>query len=50
MRSVSRFFGTIFQPIFHGIAWLLQYFYSWYPNYAFAIVLLTIVIMGVLTP
>jgi YidC/Oxa1 family membrane protein insertase len=50
MRSVTRFFGTIFQPIFHGIAWLLQYFYSWYPNYAFAIVLLTIVIMGVLTP
>jgi len=32
MRSVSRFFGTIFQPIFHGIAWLLQYFYSWYPT------------------
>jgi YidC/Oxa1 family membrane protein insertase len=50
MRSITRFFGTIFQPIFHGIAWLLQYFYSWYPNYAFAIVLLTIVIMGILTP
>jgi YidC/Oxa1 family membrane protein insertase len=50
MHAVSKFFGTIFQPIFHGIAWLLQYFYSWYPNYAFAIVLLTIVIMGILTP
>jgi YidC/Oxa1 family membrane protein insertase len=50
MRSISRFFGTIFQPIFHGIAWLLAYFYSWYPNYAFAIVLLTVVIMGLLTP
>jgi YidC/Oxa1 family membrane protein insertase len=50
MRSISRFFGTIFQPIFHGIAWLLAYFYHWYPNYAFAIVLLTVVIMGVLTP
>jgi YidC/Oxa1 family membrane protein insertase len=50
MHAVSKFFGTIFQPIFHGIAWLLAYFYSWYPNYAFAIVLLTVVIMGVLTP
>src|ERR1700691_3208279 len=50
MRSISRFFGTIFQPIFHGIAWLLAYFYGLVPNYLFAIVLLTIVIMGVLTP
>src|ERR1700689_248886 len=50
MRSRTRFFGTIFQPIFHGIAWLLQYFYSWYPNYIFAIGLLTVVIMGILTP
>jgi YidC/Oxa1 family membrane protein insertase len=50
MRSISKFFGTIFQPIFHGIAWLLAYFYGLVPNYLFAIVLLTIVIMGVLTP
>jgi YidC/Oxa1 family membrane protein insertase len=50
MRSISRFFGTIFQPIFHGIAWLLAYFYGLVPNYLFAIVLLTVVIMGVLTP
>jgi YidC/Oxa1 family membrane protein insertase len=50
MRAISKFFGTIFQPIFHGIAWLLAFFYGLVPNYLFAIVLLTIVIMGVLTP
>jgi len=50
MRPVTKFFGTIFQPVFHAIAWLLAYFYGLVPNYLFAIVLLTIVIMGVLTP
>jgi YidC/Oxa1 family membrane protein insertase len=50
MHSVTKFFGTIFQPIFHGIAWLMAAFYSLVPNYLFAIVMLTIVIMAVLTP
>jgi YidC/Oxa1 family membrane protein insertase len=50
MHSVTKFFGTIFQPIFHGIAWLMAEFYRWEPNYLFAIVMLTIVIMAVLTP
>jgi YidC/Oxa1 family membrane protein insertase len=50
MHSISKFFGTIFQPIFHAIAWLLAFFYGLVPNYIFAIVLLTVVIMGILTP
>jgi YidC/Oxa1 family membrane protein insertase len=50
MHSITKFFGTIFQPVFHGIGWLLAFFYGLVPNYFFAIVLLTVVIMGVLTP
>ncbi|HEY1826244.1 MAG TPA: YidC/Oxa1 family membrane protein insertase [Acidimicrobiales bacterium] len=50
MHSVSKFFGTIFQPIFHVFAWLLAAFYSLVPNYLFAIVMLTVVIMALLTP
>ncbi len=50
MHSISHFFGTIFAPIFHAIGWLLAFFYSLVPNYIFAIVALTVVIMGVLTP
>jgi YidC/Oxa1 family membrane protein insertase len=42
--------GTIFQPIFHLFGWLLAFFYGIIPNYAVAITLLTIVIMGALTP
>ena len=45
----SSFFGFL-HPIFSGFAWLLAQFYALVPNYAFAIVMLTIVIMGVLTP
>ncbi len=50
MHSVSKFFGTIFQPIFHVFAWLLAEFYALVPNYLFAIVMLTVVIMALLTP
>ena len=39
MRSITKFFGTIFQPIFHGIAWLTGLLLRLVPNYAFAIVL-----------
>jgi len=50
MHSVTHFFGSIFSPVFHAIAWLLAFFYGLIPNYAVAIILLTIVIMGLLTP
>jgi YidC/Oxa1 family membrane protein insertase len=50
MHQVTHFFGTIFSPIFHAIGWLLAFFYGLIPNYAVAIALLTIVIMGLLTP
>jgi YidC/Oxa1 family membrane protein insertase len=50
MHQVTHFFGTIFSPVFHAIAWLLAFFYGLIPNYIVAIVLLTIVIMGLLTP
>jgi YidC/Oxa1 family membrane protein insertase len=50
MHSITHFFGSIFSPIFHAIAWLLAFFYGLIPNYAVAIILLTIVIMGLLTP
>ncbi len=48
--SLSHSVGSIFQPIFRAFGWLLAFFYGLIPNYAIAIVLLTIVIMGLLTP
>ena len=50
MKSLFHSVGTIFQPIFHAFGWLLAFFYGVIPNYAVAIALLTIVIMGALTP
>ncbi len=50
MSSITHFFGQVFSPIFSAIAWLLAFLYGIVPNYAAAIVLLTIIIMGVLTP
>ncbi len=50
MHKISHFFGTIFAPIFHAIGWVLAFFYGLVPNYALAITLLTVVIMGILTP
>jgi len=50
MHSLTKFFGGIFQPIFHAVAWLLAFLYGLIPNYAIAIALLTIIIMGLLTP
>jgi YidC/Oxa1 family membrane protein insertase len=43
MHSISHFFGTIFQPIFHLIGWMLAFLYGLIP-------LLTVIIMGILTP
>ncbi len=50
MSSIFHTIGTVFQPIFHLFGWILAFFYGLIPNYAVAIVLLTIVIMGALTP
>jgi YidC/Oxa1 family membrane protein insertase len=50
MHSITHFVGGIFQPIFHAVAWLLAFLYGLIPNYAIAIALLTIIIMGLLTP
>ncbi len=50
MASLKHSIGAIFQPIFHLFGWILAFLYGLIPNYAVAIALLTIVIMGALTP
>ena len=50
MASLKHSIGSIFQPIFHLFGWMLAFLYGLIPNYAVAIALLTIVIMGALTP
>ena len=50
MKSFTHSIGSLFQPIFKLFGWILAFFYGLIPNYAVAIVLLTIVIMGALTP
>jgi YidC/Oxa1 family membrane protein insertase len=50
MKSVSHAVGSFFQPIFHLFGWLVAFCYGLVPNYAIAIVMLTVVIMGALTP
>ncbi len=42
--------GQIFQPVFKAFSWVLALFYSWVPNYAFAIAMLTLVTMVVSYP
>ena len=49
MTASSGFFSFL-DPIYTGFGWLLAQFYTLVPNYAFAIIMLTIVVMGVLTP
>jgi len=46
MKSFAHAVGNIFQPIFHLFGWILAYCYGLVPNYAIAIVMLTVVIMG----
>ncbi len=48
--GIQHTVGQIFQPVFKFFAGILAFFYSFVPNYAIAIALLTILIMGVLTP
>ena len=50
MASITHSIGSVFQPIFHLFGALLAFFYGLIPNYAVAITLLTVVIMGALTP
>lgn len=50
MKSFAHTVGSIFQPVFHLFGWILAFFYGLIPNYAIAISLLTVVIMGALTP
>ena len=50
MSSLIHAIGTLFQPLFKAFGWLLAAIYGVVPNYAFAIAVLTIIIMGLLTP
>ena len=50
MKSITHSIGGVFQPIFKLFGAILAFFYGVIPNYAIAIALLTIVIMGALTP
>jgi len=50
MKSLSHSIGSVFQPIFHLFGWILAFCYGLIPNYAVAIIMLTVVIMGALTP
>lgn len=49
-NAIIHSVGQIFQPIFTLFASILAYIYAVVPNYAIAITLLTILIMGALTP
>jgi YidC/Oxa1 family membrane protein insertase len=50
ISTVGSSISAIFHPIFSLFGWLLAFFYSLIPNYGFAIMMLTIVIMAVMTP
>jgi len=49
-NSITHSLGAIFQPVFKLFATILAWIYAVVPNYAIAIAILTILIMGVLTP
>jgi YidC/Oxa1 family membrane protein insertase len=42
--------GSIFDPVYNAIGWLLAFFYSLVPNLGIAIILLTVTIMLILYP
>jgi len=48
--GIVKAVGDFFHPVFTSFGWLLAQFYEIIPNYGVAIALLTILIMGVLTP
>src|SRR5271163_2557767 len=49
-NSLFTTIGKIFKPLFTLVADVLAFIYGIIPNYAIAIILLTILIMGLLTP
>lgn len=49
-NSLFAAVGKIFYPLFEVVATVLAFIYGIVPNYAIAIILLTILIMGLLTP
>lgn len=49
-NSLIHTLGTIFQPVFKLFADILAAIYAVIPNYAIAIIILTIIVMGALTP
>jgi len=49
-NSITHSIGQIFQPVFKIFANILAFIYAIIPNYAIAIAILTILIMGALTP
>ncbi len=50
LASITHSIGAIFQPVLKLFATVLAFIYSVVPNYTLAITLLTILIMGILTP
>lgn len=40
----------MFDPIFNVLTWLLERFYDFVPSYGFAIIALTVLVLGVLSP
>lgn len=49
-NSLFKAVGDIFHPLFVGVATVLAYIYGIVPNFAVAIILLTLLIMALLTP
>jgi len=49
-NSLFKAIGDIFHPLFVAVASVMAFIYGLIPNYAIAIVLLTIIIMALLTP
>jgi YidC/Oxa1 family membrane protein insertase len=47
---IASTLGNIFKPLYEAMAWLIAFFYRIIPNYAFAISMLTIVVMAVTAP
>jgi YidC/Oxa1 family membrane protein insertase len=49
-NSLEKTVGNIFHPLFELVATVLAFIYGVVPNYALAIILLTVLIMAILTP
>ncbi|HEV3212783.1 MAG TPA: YidC/Oxa1 family membrane protein insertase [Acidimicrobiales bacterium] len=49
-NGLTSAIAKIFHPIVYAVAWMLAFIYGLIPNYAVAIAILTVIIMGLLTP